>query len=152
MPQWIIALLSALVGATVGAFATGAVQYLFWKRQHSQEVRAVEERETHKERARATERLREIGVLLLELAHTPVDGANIEKTQAATTTYLEVLRLQRELVNAATAAREVFPDLDRDLTVFQRMVTQRILRDPSEETIKMLQAELEALLAKLRKP
>jgi hypothetical protein len=149
MPQWIIALLSALIGATVGAFATGAVQYLFWKRQHRHEVRALEARETRKERARATERLREIGVLLIELARLPIDGTHIEKTQVTTTTHLEILRLQRELVNATIAAREAFPDEDQALTVFQRLVIQRILRNPSEDSIKLVRDELDALMAKL---
>lgn len=150
MPEWIIALLSAVVGALVGAYATGQVQYRFWKRQHDEEVRSLEEREIRREKVRAAERLREIAVLLIELARSPVDGSHIEKTQATTATYIERSRLQREFVNATMAAREAFPGQDRHLTIFEKMLAQEVARNPAPDAIKRLEAELGALLENLK--
>ncbi len=146
MPEWIIALL----GAVIGSFTTGVVQYLFWQRQHRQELQSSDERELRRGKARAAERLREIAVLLIELARSPVDGAHVEKTQTTTTTYIEILRLQRELVNAIIAAREAFPGQERSLTVFQKTLAGKALVGSSPDSIKLLRDELDALLAELR--
>ena len=152
MPAWIIALLSAVVGGVVGAFANGAVEFCFWRRRHREEVQSLEESEMRKVRARAAERLREIGVLFIELARLPVQGQYIEQTQSNTARFIEILRLQRELVNATITAREAFPEQDHLLTIFRRRLTQKVPLDLSQDSGKSLQDELDAVLAKLKNP
>lgn len=112
--------LTALAGFVAGAFTTAGVQYLFWKRQHRQEVQSLEEREMRKERARAAERWREIGTLLIELSRSLVSGPLISGAEVNTTTWIEIHRLRRALVNATIAAREAFPDQRQLLTIFQK--------------------------------
>jgi hypothetical protein len=136
-------LVVALVSVGFGAVLSAALQYT--KRQHRQELQSLEEREMRRERRRAVERFREVGVLLIEINRGLVSGPNVNQTEVTTMTLIEIHRLRRELLNATAAVRDAFPDQDKRLTPFLRM-TEKI----SPESANRLRDELDAIVAALR--
>jgi len=114
---------TSLVSVVVGALLTAGLQHLVWNRQQQ----ASEEREKRRERARAVERFRDIGSLVIELSRATLSGSSIEKTQLATATMLENERLRRELVAAIAAVRDAYPFQQTLLTNLQEKIIQRDL-------------------------
>lgn len=144
----VVAVVSVVIGAVVGAVLTAALQYSFWKRQHREELKSLEERETRGERARAAERLREVASLLIETSRVPISGPDINRSDVSTTTLIESYRLRRELLNAASAVRDAFPNHQSTTLVPFLKMTERVPLEP--ESAGRLRAELDAILAALR--
>jgi hypothetical protein len=149
----VVAVVSVVIGAVVGAFLTAALQYFFWKRQHREELKSAEEREVRRERARAAERFREVAGLLIEINRGTLLG-QIDQTQLNATILTENHRLRRELRNTAAAVRDAFPDQgpvqDERLDLFQRQMTEKIPLNLSQESANALRSELNAIVAQLR--
>lgn len=138
----IVQVLIALVSVAFGAVLTAALQYFFWTRQHREELRSSEERETRRARARALERFRDVAGLLIEINRA---GLSISNPQLNTATIIEQYRLERELLSAAAVVREEHPDQATRLAAFLRKITQA-----SAASADTLHAELNAILVELR--
>lgn len=101
--QVVIALISVVVGAVLSA----ALQHFVWKRQRREDQAG----ETRQQRARTAERFRELASLLIESSLVFKSGwATTDQNQVATVTLIECHRLRRELLNAAAAVRDAFPN------------------------------------------
>jgi hypothetical protein len=131
----------ALVSVVIGAVLTAALQYSFWKRQHREEQKSLEEREVRRERALAAERFREVARLLIEINCEPRNP----QTDVTTATLLEKYRLRRELIVAATAVRDSNILKGERLNIFLRM-TETL----SPQSAPGLRSELDAIVAELR--
>jgi hypothetical protein len=149
-------LLRAFLSIAFGAILAATLNYVFWKRQHREEMKSLEEREKRleqremqRDRLRAVQRLREIGILLIESNRGTLLGTHVEQTQVTTANYLEIYRLRRELLSAVAAAREAFPDQQHWLlTAFERKITKTV-SGLSDESAKSMHAELDEALAEL---
>ena len=78
-------------------------------------------------------------------------GPNIDQTHLTTVTYIELLRLKREFLNAVASARDAFPLQQERLKVFQRQMDAAVLNQ-SKDRLDFLRAELDILLGELMNP
>jgi hypothetical protein len=138
-----VELVSTLLSVAFGAILSTALQQFVWKRQQ----KYAEDREMKKERARVVERFREVGGLLIEINRGFSSKPQVNQIEVTTTALIEGYRLRRELLNAAAAVREAFPD--RELlfvTAFQRKITEKFPLDLPPEAADSLRKELESAL------
>jgi len=143
----IVQVLIALVSVAFGAFLSASLQFFFWKRQHREELKSLREREARRERERAVERLKEVGGLFIETTRTPVEWYALNRTELTTTTLIETYRLRRDLLNAAAAVRDEFPNQTTNLTLFLQM-TEKVPLPPG--FADELRARLDGILDQLR--
>jgi hypothetical protein len=143
----------ALFSVAVGAVLSAALQYFFWKRQHLEELKSVEEREVRRERARAVERFREVAGLLIEINRGTLLG-QIDQTELNAKILIENHRLRRELRNTVAAVRDAFPTQgpvqDERLAIFQRQMTDNFPLNFSQDSANAQRSELDAIVAQLR--
>jgi hypothetical protein len=141
-----------LLGVVVGAVLSTFLQHYFWRLQHREMSRALEQRERRREQNLTGERIQSLGTQTLELASTPFAGPNISQTEVATQTYVELLRLQRELGAITASIGELFSDQrHQQLENFRRKVSLVALRNPPQHEVDSLRTELKNLYSDLRK-
>jgi len=119
----------ALIGVLVGAIVTGGVSHYFWTRE--QKIR--DDRASKERTQRIAEQLRHTGGELIELARTPLLGSHVDQTGQTTATYLETLRLKRELVNVIASVREASPQQQERLKIFEQQLNGAVFMNPSKE-------------------
>jgi hypothetical protein len=144
VPEWLIALISAIAGAA----ATGVIGHLTWRVQRREIVQESEDRERRQQRARMTDRLQEVAEQLIELANlrqspnTPVNIANEIESQ----------RLRREFLSASTLALDLFSEDEEsanDLNILRRTVSQATFPSLSEAQLTDMRARVNAICARL---
>jgi hypothetical protein len=144
-------LIIALSGVVVGAFATSGAEHLFWRVQHREILRLSDRQERRREQALAAERLQQVGSQTIDLAVVPLNGPRIEQAQVSTQTYIELLRLHRELRSVTATIRELFSDGRKEqLNNFQHRLSASILKDLPQQVADNLRSELERLYRDLR--
>jgi hypothetical protein len=139
LETWTIAVISALVGAVVGAFASAGAQHWFWSKQHRIVAQESEERAKRDRKDQILERLRQTGGELIELLREPIQGTRVDHTQSETLRYIETNRLRRELLTLWSLAEDVLPSDQQHakLRVIQESMAM-VLVKPSKERLDQL--------------
>ena len=151
MSAW-IGLLGTLLGTVVGTVLGAVLQYTFWKRQYREISHTMERRERQRERHSAAERIQNLATQTIELASSPFSGPHISQTEVTTQTYIELLKLQRELRAVTASIGGLFSDQrHQQLENFQNKLSQNALRNPSPQLLDSLRTDLKNLYDDLRK-
>ncbi len=137
---------SVSFGAILGFLASLGT----WKLQHRDMVRDSREAETHREKVRTVEDVRDRGGRLVEMLDIGLNGPHIDRAQLTTLTYMEIQRLKRDFETLLPLVSELFPNERERLTDFNKKVSEVLFRNPTPDRIASLRREFDSLYRDLR--